>query len=150
MDARALVPKLDDLGFRVIEEGPEPGVPAPVVSAAAIYRSEDLLKQVQVRTRVMPDEDAARQEFGVLSEALRNPPKEFLGIEAKFVDTASPQIADERKSYKTEAADGRGYSAWTDLYRQGRTVIILQVVDNTSDGLPLRQQVGERAVGAAP
>ena len=150
VEAKSLVPKLEDLGFKLVEQTREPGLPENIDSAAAIYRGEDLLQQVQIRIRVEPDEATAKQEFEQFAVLLKNPPKEFLGVEAKFVDADSPPLGDERKSYKTAQPDGRGYSAWTDLYRQGRTVVLIQVVDNSPDGQPVRYQTGARALEGAP
>jgi hypothetical protein len=147
--ARSLVPKLDDLGFTLTESGPDPGNPS-FDSAVALYKGKEPQQQVQVRIYVLPTEAAANTQFNAFAEALRNPPKEFLGVDAKFVDTASPQIGDVRKSYKTQAPDSRGYTAFSDVYRKGRTVVLTQVVDKTAEGAPVREQVGTRAMEKAP
>lgn len=147
--ARALLPDLTDLGFTLAESGLDPGNPT-FDSAVAIYKGKEAQQEVQVRIYVLPTESAANTQFNAFAEALRNPPKEFLGVEAKFVDAASPQIGDARKSYKTAAADSRGYTAYSDVYRKGRTVVLSQVVDKAAEGAPLREQVGARAMAKAP
>lgn len=149
VNARSLLPNLTDLGFTVTESGPDPGNPT-FDSAVAIYKGKDAQQEVQVRIFVLPTEAAANTQFNAFAEALRNPPKEFLGVETKFVDAASPQVGDARKSYRTEAADSRGYSAYTDVYRKGRTVLLTQVVDKAAEGAPLRERVATLAMAKAP
>ncbi len=149
VSARSLLPRLDDLGFTMTESGPDPAKPA-FESAVALYKGQEPQQQVQVRIYVLPTAAAANTQFNAFAEALRTPPKEFLGVEAKFVDAASPQIGEVRKSYRTEAPDSRGYTAYSDVYRKGRTVVLTQVVDKTADGAPLREQAGTRAMDKAP
>lgn len=149
MTARGLLPDLADLGFTVTESGADPGNPQ-FDSAVAIYKGTDPRQQVQVRIYLLPSAEAANTQFNAFADALRNPPKEFLGVEAKFVDAASPQIGDTRKSYRTQAPDSRGYSAYSDVYRKGRTVVLTQVVDKAAEGAPLRERVGMRAMEKAP
>jgi hypothetical protein len=119
-------------------------------SALALYKGADPKEQVQVRIYVLPSTDLARAQYTAFAEALRNPPPEFVGVKAKFVDTSSPELGDERKSYQTETADSGGYSAWSDVYLKGRTVLLVQVVDTSEDGQPLRTQAAERALSGAP
>lgn len=138
------------MGFKLVDQQKEPGLPPNIDSAAAIYRGQDLIQQIQVRIRVEPDAATAKKEFDQFAVLLKNPPKEFLGIEAKFIEADSPPLGEERKSYRTAQADGRGYSAWTDLYLKGRTVVLVQVVDNSPDGQPLRQHAGSRSLQSAP
>jgi hypothetical protein len=148
--AQSLLPKLDDAGFKLVDQQKEPGLPPNIDSVAAIYRGENLMQQIQVRIRIEPDAATAKKEFDQFAVLLKNPPKEFLGIEAKFIEADSPPLGEERKSFRTAQADGRGYSAWTDLYLKGRTVVLIQVVDNSPDGQPLRQHAGSRSLQSAP
>jgi hypothetical protein len=61
------------------------------------------------------------------------------------VDTLSPRVGDEQKSYVTEKPDGQGNNVWTDIYRAGRVVFFSQVLDSAaSDQMPLRTAVAER------
>ena len=92
----------------------------------------------------------AKAQYTAFAEALRNPPPEFVGVNAKFVDTMSPEVGEDRKSYMTEKPDTGGASVWADVYLKGRTVLLVQVVDVSEDGQPLRTQAAERALSSAP
>jgi hypothetical protein len=140
-----LLPSLTDLCFSMQESGRDPGELAGMQSALALYRSSNPKEQVQLRIYVMPTPELARTQFDAFAVALRNPPPEFVGVQAKFVDADSPSLGESRKSYKTERADSQGYSAWSDVYLKGRTVVLVQVVDDSADGQPARQQAGAGA-----
>ncbi|MEX0784645.1 MAG: hypothetical protein WD557_18575 [Dehalococcoidia bacterium] len=150
-DASKLLPSLTDLCLGMTASGRDPAELAGMQSALALYNDASNPKeQVQLRVYVMPSPQLARAQFDAFAEALRNPPPEFVGVEAKFVDAASPQLGESRKSYMTESPDSGGYSAWSDVYLKGRTVVLVQVVDVSEDGQPTRTQAAERALSEAP
>lgn len=132
------------------ESGRDPGELAGMQSALAGYRGSNPKDQVQLRIYVLPSPELARTQFDAFALALRNPPPEFVGVQAKFVDTDSPELGESRKSYKTERADNDGFSAWSDVYLDGRTVVLVQVVDDSPDGQPARRETAERALAEAP
>ena len=98
--------------------------------------------------------EAAAQEDGAKSTLKMEPRRGALSTRIAqpydFIEADSPPLGEERKSYRTAQADGRGYSAWTDLYLKGRTVVLVQVVDSSPDGQPLRQHAGSRSLQSAP
>ena len=129
--------------------GRDPAELGGMESAVAQYTGEDK-QQVQVRVYVLPSEQLAETQFNAFAAALKNPPPEFVGVNAKFKDAESPDLGENRKSYVTETADASGYSAWADVYLKGRTVLLVQVVDTSEDGEPLRSEVADRALADAP
>lgn len=130
--------------------GRDPAELAGMQSALAGYTSETTKDQVQLRVYVLPTEELASAQFTAFATALRNPPPEFVGVRAKFVDTDSPELGESRKSYMTESPDSQGYSAWSDVYLKGRTVVLVQVIDDSGDGEPARSTAAERALAEAP
>jgi hypothetical protein len=148
--ASALLPSLTDLCLGMTESGRDPAELAGMQSALALYKGTDPKEQVQVRIYVLPSADLAKAQYTAFAEALRNPPPEFVGVNAKFVDTMSPEVGEDRKSYMTEKPDTGGASVWADVYLKGRTVLLVQVVDVSEDGQPLRTQAAERALSSAP
>ena len=93
-----------------------------------------------------PDDATSIAQYAALSTALKNPPPDFVGAKATFIDTPSPQAGDERKAYVTQAPDGQGNKVWTDIYRFGRLVAIVQLLDDgrTTDQLDLRLQIAQK------
>lgn len=149
--AAALVPKLDDLGYQLTQQGKEPAIIGDVDSALALYQKQGSPKSVQVRVYVFPDAGNAEKQWAAYAEAFRNPPPDVLGTSAKNVDATSPQVAQLRKSYVTAKPDGSGNNVWTDIYRQGRVVALVQVLDSASgDGMAVRKPVAERIFARAP
>jgi hypothetical protein len=149
--ASALLPSLTDFCLGMTQSGRDPAELAGMQSALALYNdAANPKEQVQLRIYVLPSEELARAQFTAFAAALKNPPPEFVGVNAKFVDTMSPGLGDDRKSYMTEKPDSGGYSAWSDVYLKGRTVLLVQVVDASEDGQPLRTQAAERALSEAP
>jgi hypothetical protein len=149
-DASRLLPSLTDLCYSMKQSGRDPAELAGMQSALAAYVGENANDQVQLRIYVMPTEESARAQFTSFAAALRNPPPEFVGVRAKFIDAESPDFGEDRKSYKSEQADQNGYTAWSDVYVKGRTVVFVQVVDDSGDGEPARSTAAERALAEAP
>lgn len=87
-------------------------------------------KVAQVRTEfnLHPTVDAATQQYGPISEALRNPPPDLFGPNATQQDNSAVFQADQSKSYKTVKADGQGLRVFTDSYRMGRAVVIVYII----------------------
>jgi hypothetical protein len=145
LQAVALMPKLDDLGYQLTQQGKDPIAPASVDTAQAIYVKAGTNRSIQVRIYVMGTADLARAQYKTYADQFRNPPPDVLGIPSKNVDTLSPRVGDEQKSYVTEKPDGQGNNVWTDIYRAGRVVFFSQVLDSAaSDQMPLRTAVAER------
>lgn len=99
-----------------------------------IWQKTGTLNGALAKIYVFAAEDVATEQFGALSAALRNPPPDFLGgAKATWVDTASPAAGEQQKAYVTRDADPQGNRAWTDIYRFGRVVVIVQLLDVGQD-----------------
>jgi hypothetical protein len=150
LQAATLLPKLDDLGYALAQQGKDPLAPPSVDTAQAIYLKPNSNRSIQVRIFVMGTADLARTQYRTYADQFRNPPPDVLGIPSKNVDTLSPKVGDEQKSYVTEKPDGQGNSVWTDIYRAGRVVFFLQVLDAASgDQMTLRTTVAGRIASKA-
>lgn len=145
MTSTSLLPALDDLGFKIAQQGRDPAAPPAIDSTQVIYTRQGSRASVQVRIYVIGTADLAHQQYTAFAESFRNPPSEVLGVPSKNVDTPSPRIGDEQKSYVTDKPDGQGNSVWTDIYRAGRVVFLTQVLDSaTVDQLPTREAIARR------
>ncbi len=132
------------------EEGREPAVPANIDNAQALFKQTTGNGSILVRLYVLGDSASAEKQWAAFAEALRNPPPDVLGGSAKMVDVASPQVGQLQKSYVTEKPDASGNLVWTDIYRQGKVVLLTQVLSSSSsDGMALRKTVAERALAQA-
>lgn len=151
LSAANLVPKLDDLGYQLTQQGKEPAIIGDVDSALALYLKQGTAKSVQVRVYIFPSEGSAEKQWAAYAEAFRNPPPDVLGTASKNVDTASPQVGQLQKSYVTGKPDGAGNNVWTDIFRKGRVVALVQVLDSASgDGMAVRKPVAERIFAGVP
>ena len=94
---------------------------------------------------VFPAADMATREFTALSAALRTPPPGFLGgPKATWVDANAPAVGEQQKAYVTRDTDPQGNRAWTDIYRFGRVVVIVQLLDTGQDQLAQRTALANR------
>ncbi|MBI2766325.1 MAG: hypothetical protein HYX53_10510 [Chloroflexi bacterium] len=141
--AKDLLPDLGPLGYTIVQQEADPGAQLTGQDAyRAIYQKGQGPQGALVEIFLFPDENAAKQQFGALSSALKKPSAEFLGGSATFVDAPSPNVGDERKSYMTTTKDAQGNRAWTDLYRIGRLLVLTQTLDAaTGDQLAVREGI---------
>ena len=115
-----------------------------------LYQKQGGAQSVQLRIYVFPETANAEKQWSAYAEAFRNPPPDVLGTASKNVDAASPPLGQLQKSYVTDKPDGAGNLVWTDIYRQGRVVLLVQVLDTArGDGMTIRKPVAERILGKA-
>jgi len=149
LTANGLVPNLEDLGYRLVQQGKEPAALVGLDSALALYQKQGSA-QLQLRIYVFPDETTAERQWSAYAEAFRNPPPDVLGTASKNVDATSPTLGQLQKSYVTDKPDGSGNLVWTDIYRQGKVVVLVQVLDSAKvDGMAIRKPVAERVLTKA-
>ena len=82
----------------------------------------------RIDVTVLKDAAAATAEWGTLSQALRNPPPDLFGGSSSQKDAPAMSIGDQSKAYITAKPDSSGTQVWTDVYRFGRAVAIVQVL----------------------
>ncbi len=117
----------------------------------AIFQKGETSAGTLIAIYAYGDAETAKREFVTKAAALRVPSSEFLGVQTKFVDAPSPQAGDERKSYVSEKPDSGGNRAWTDAYRIGPYVVIVQLLDSAQGGeqLGLRDSIAKAVVARA-
>ena len=141
LKAADLVPDLGPLGYTLVQQGRDPAA----IGSADVYRAlwqkgQTSPKGALAAIYVFADANTATQQFTILADALRNPPPDYLGgAKATFDPAPSPKVGDQQRSYATKDPDGQGNRAWTDIYRVGRVVAIIQLLDSAqSDQVQLR------------
>ncbi len=146
LHAAEIVPKLDDLGFKLISQGkPSASTNFQDVALAQYQSNSTPPMSARVEISVLPDVATATTQFGILSEALRNPPAGLFGADTKQLDTPSPGPGDESKSFVTETPDTGGNYVWSDSYRFGRTFVIVYTISNDkAKALSTRKAIAEQ------
>jgi hypothetical protein len=145
LHAVELLPKLDDLGFAQTQTGkPSATTNFQDVALAQYVKSSSPAMAARVEISVLPDVTTATQQFGVLSEALRNPPPDLFGPNSQQSDTTRSGPGDEGRAFVTAKPDGQGNYVWSDAYRFGRTfVVVYLIATNEKDALPVRKAIAE-------
>ena len=147
LTANDLVPNLDDLGFKLAEQGKEPVAASGLDSALALYKKQGSAQSVQLRVYVFSEDANAEKQWSAYAEAFRNPSADVLGTTSKNVDAVALPLGQLQKSYVTDKPDGAGNLVWTDIYRKGKVVLLVQVLDAAkSDGTAIRKPVAERVL----
>lgn len=147
-----MLPQIGDLGYVLDQQARDTAVPAGIDSALAIYQKQAFPgRALQVRVYLYPDVNGAKQQFKTVAEAFRNPPPEVFGTATRNLDYGAVSVGDEQKAYITEQTDRLGNKGWTDIVRQGRAVIITQLLGPAAeDQRAVRQAVVTRIVQRAP
>ncbi len=148
-DAQTLVADLDDLGFAVVDEGELPVKGAEVDSYRWLYAdAEDPSRQVLTVVWIEESEEMAEVQFGLRQEMLRNPSAEFFGYGStpgEVTEAPALDIGESHVSYVTAKADRQGNMIWTDMYKSGRVVFLVQVLGQYDvEQTPTRTLVAER------
>lgn len=129
--AADLTPDLSSKGLTITQSGKAAGSTQNQDAFTAQFAGSTAAgKVVAARTDINlhPTVDAATQQYGAISEALRNPPPDLFGPNATQDDNTPVFQADQAKSYKTAKTDGNGTRVYTDAYRMGRAVVIVYVI----------------------
>ncbi len=150
--AKDVMPDLSAQGYRLVAQEADPGgALTGTDSWRAIFQKGQTSAGTLVAIYGYKDAETAKKEFATKAAALKVPSSDFLGVATTFVDAPSPQAGDERKSYVSEKPDSGGNRAWTDAYRIGRYVVIVQVLDSAQGGeqLGLRDSIAKAIVAKA-
>ena len=123
------MPDLAALGLRLVSQQRDPAAQPGQDAHRALYQKDTAPKlSARVDTQVLPDNGQAMQVWGIKAEAMRNPPPDFIGASATFVVAAPAAAGDQARAYVTSKADSQGNLVWTEVYRFGRAVVIVQVL----------------------
>lgn len=147
-----LVPDLKDIGFTVAQSGKAQGSTTGQDAHTAIFAGAGgKVSSVRVDINLHPTSDAATTQFAAISEALKNPPPDLFGPNAKQQDGTPVLQTDQSRSYKTATPDSQGLRVFTDAYRMGRAVVIIYVIGpDGGDTDSVRKQAAERVNKEAP
>lgn len=146
LHAAAIMPTLDDIGFKLISQGKPPASTNFQDVALAQYEKRDApAMNARVEISVLPDVATATKQFGILSDALRNPPPGlFGGPDTVQKDAPRSGPGDEGRSYVTDKPDGQGNLVYSDSYRFGRTFAIVYLVSgDEAQALTARKAIAE-------
>ncbi len=146
LTATALIPDLGAHGFTKTAEERDPAAQPGQDARRALYEHAAAPKMsVRVDIVVLADEAAAKAQFASVSEALKNPPPDLFGGTSTPRDT--PPIAGlgtESRSFVTSRPDAQSNVVWTDAYRSGRVVMIVQILmPATEQGPPQRTAIAQ-------
>jgi hypothetical protein len=141
--AEDYVPDLSDLGLAILEEGRDPFAPDTVDTWRALYQSSDG-RAVIVLVYIETSQETAEVQYATLATALEHPPPEFFGGNAVQEEIESLDFGDERRSFVTAEADDAGNLVWTDIYRSGTAIAIIQLlIQEEGDGPGERREIAE-------
>jgi hypothetical protein len=146
LKAAAVVPDLGSLGYVIAQQGPDAATTPKVDVHRVLWQKSGTNRGALGVIYVFADEAAATQQFTVLADALRNPPPDYLGgAKANWTEAPSAKVGNQQKSYITSEPDGQGNRAWTDVYRMGRVIAIVQLLDSAqSDQMPTREAIAKK------
>ena len=134
--AADLTPDLSSKGLTITQSGKATGSTQDQDAFTVQYAgSTGPGKVLAARTDINlhPSVETATQQYGVISEALKNPPPDLFGPNATQ-DANNPVFqADQGRSYKAAKADSNGARVFTDVYRMGRAVAIVYVIGPDGD-----------------
>ena len=141
-----LIPDLSALGFTKTAEERDPAAQAGQDARRALYeRSAAPKMSARVDIVVLADEAAAKVQFAAVSEALKNPPADLFGGTSTPKDTPPiTGLGTESRSFVTSRPDAQSNIVWTDAYRSGRVVLIVQLLmPSTEQAQPQRTAIGQ-------
>ncbi|OAI40443.1 hypothetical protein AYO38_01090 [bacterium SCGC AG-212-C10] len=125
---RQAMPDLKALGYNLDAQERDPAAPV----GQDVYRarfSNPAGGQVLIVLYYFPDEGTAAAQFTSLSEALKNPPPNFVGGNAQFNASQPPALGEQQKGYITAQSDSKGNRVWSDVYRFQKYVAVVQYLD---------------------
>ncbi|MEO6397150.1 MAG: hypothetical protein ABIP13_01665 [Tepidiformaceae bacterium] len=127
--AAGLVPDLTPLGFVIGQSERDPAAQPGQDAHRALFQQSGAPKMgARVDVSVSKDIPTAMAQWASTSTALKNPPPDLFGASSSQNDTAATGIGDQSKAYITAKPDPSGTQVWTDVYRFGRAVVIVQVL----------------------
>lgn len=129
LTAAGLIPDLTSLGFTIGQSERDPAAqPGQDAHRALFQQTAAPQMGARIDITILKDAAAATTHWGTLSQALRNPPPDLFGGNSSQKDAPATDVGDQSKAYITAKPDGEGTQVWTDVYRFGRSVAIVQVL----------------------
>lgn len=130
--AAGLIPDLTGLGFAIGQSERDPAAqPGQDAHRALFQQSAAPQMGARVDVTVLNDVAAATAQWETISLALKNPPPDLFGASSSQKDTTATNLGDQSRAYMTARPDSNGTQVWTDIYRFGRVVAIVQVLSRS-------------------
>ena len=146
LTAASLVPDLTSLGFTIGQSERDPAAqPGQDAHRALFQQTAAPNMGAKVEVSVLKDAAAATAQWTSISAALRSPPPDLFGGNSTQKDAVATNIGDQSKAYVTASPDKDGTMVWSDAYRFGRSVVIVQVLSrNEPEALKARVAIAEK------
>lgn len=146
LTAVALVPDLTSLGFTLGQSERDPAaLPGQDAHRALYQQSAAPQMSARVDIAVLSTVADATKQWETLSQALRNPPPDVFGSTSTQKDAPVINAGDQSKAYMTAKPDTNGTQVWTDVYRFGRVVTVIQVLSrNEAEAQKARAGIAEK------
>jgi len=147
-----LIPDLVPLGFLADPSERDPAAVAGQDAHRALFQQQAGAKLgARVDATLHADVATATSQYATLSEALRKPPPDLFGGASTQADAEATGIGDQSKAYVTAQPDKDGNRVWTDVYRFGRSVVIVQVLGTSEpEALKARRSIAQLIAAKAP
>lgn len=146
LTAASLIPDLTSLGFTKGQAERDPAA-LPGQDAYRALFQQQAAPQMGARvdiTVVATEADAAKQ-WETLSVALRNPPPDIFGSASTQKDATATSLGNQSRAYMTAKPDTSGTQVWTDIYRFGRAIAVVQVLSrNEPEAQKARIAIAEK------
>lgn len=143
--AEELIPNLSGEGLALIEQGRDQLADPSLDTYRALYQSADGRASI-VLVYVEETDEAAATRYTTLATALENPPPEFFGGEAAQAPEEPLAIGNDSRAFVTATPDDEGKRVWTDIYRSGKVVVIVQVLATGDSAEDLRRTIAEMVI----
>lgn len=147
-----MVPALDDLGYEEIPSMQEVIEGPGALQLRTDFEAADGSGKAAIHVYTHSEQAMAEDTYVKVRDAWQTPPPGSLGArDVTNVETDGPSLGDESHSYRTDRPDGSGNRIWTDVYRFGRVVAVVQVLDaDVEDAqMELRTELASRVEGLA-
>ncbi|MBA4180674.1 MAG: hypothetical protein C0506_08820 [Anaerolinea sp.] len=151
LTAADLIPDLAALGFTKGQSERDPAALPGQDAHRALYQQQAAPQMAaRVDITVLPSAADATKQWETLSQAMRNPPPDLFGGNSTQKDTAATNVGDQSKAYVTAKPDTNGAQVWTDVYRFGRAVAVVQVLSrNEAEGQKARTAIAGKILEKA-
>ncbi|MFQ5381829.1 MAG: hypothetical protein ACE5EF_09435 [Dehalococcoidia bacterium] len=130
-DLPDLFPDLSAIG---LSREPATVIPGPAGFAIAFAVYDGPSGSARAEIRAYPSEADARADFPKQVEGWKTPPTgQVFPFDPKNVDSEPLRGPEESYAYISSRGDSSGNQVWTDIYRQGRVVVVAHTLSGDAD-----------------
>ncbi len=144
LSATALVPQLQAKGYNQTVPEKVQGTGKVDVVFTIYEQATGARTQGRIEVRVYPDEGVASGDYTAQATGWKTPPPGLFGADLGNADSAPVAGFRDAKAYTAGKADARGNRVFTDVYRQGRVIVVTHVLGpDAGAAQPLRQLLAD-------